>query len=74
VRERVEAAIREYIEPLVHADGGRIELIEATEGSVVLRLSGACAGCPGKPYTLEGVITPVLRRVLGVEIKVVAVP
>lgn len=74
MRERVEAAIREYIEPLVHADGGRIELVEATEASVVVRLSGACAGCPGKPYTLEGIITPVLRRVLGVEIKVVAVP
>lgn len=74
MRERAEAAIREYIEPLVHADGGRIELVEASERTIVVRLSGACAGCPGKPYTLEGIIAPVLRRVLGVEVKVVAAP
>ncbi len=74
MRERAEAAIREYIEPLVHADGGRIELVDATDASITVRLSGACAGCPGKPYTLEGIVTPVLRRVLGVDIKVIAVP
>lgn len=72
MRERIEAAIREYIEPLIRADGGSIELLEADERTVVVRLSGACSGCPGQPYTLEGVITPVLRRVLGTDVRVVA--
>ncbi len=72
MRERIEAAIREYIEPLIRADGGSIELLEADERTVVVRLSGVCSGCPGQPYTLEGVITPVLRRVLGTDVRVVA--
>lgn len=72
MRERAEAAVREYIEPLVRADGGTIEVIEADEKRVVIHLSGACSGCPGQPFSLEGVITPVLKRVLGEHIEVIA--
>lgn len=72
MRERAEAAVREYIEPLVQADGGRIEVIEADDRRVVIHLSGACSGCPGQPFSIEGVITPVLKRILGEHIEVVA--
>lgn len=71
MRERAEAAIREYIEPMVRADGGLIEVLEADEKRVVLHLSGACAGCPGQVFSLEGLIVPVLKRVLGEDIEVV---
>ena len=46
VHEKAAAAIEEYIRPLIEADGGHIELIEATETRVIVRLSGVCAGCP----------------------------
>jgi Fe-S cluster biogenesis protein NfuA len=72
MRERVEAAIREYIEPLVRADGGTIEVVEADEKRIVVHLSGACAGCPGQPFSLEGLIAPVLKRCFGEHIEVVA--
>jgi Fe-S cluster biogenesis protein NfuA len=72
MRERAEAAVREYIEPLVKVDGGTIEVIEADEERVVVRLGGAYAGCPSQPFTLEGVVVPVLKRVLGEHIEVVA--
>jgi len=57
MRERAEAAVREYIEPLV---------------KMVVHLAGAYAGCPSKPFTLEGVVVPVLKRVLGEHIEVIA--
>ena len=64
--------MREYIEPLVKIDGGTIEVLEADEKRVVVRLAGAYAGCPSQPFTLEGVIVPVLKRVLGEHIEVIA--
>lgn len=72
MRERAEAAVREYIEPLVRADGGTIEVVEADDNRVVVHLSGACAGCPGQPFSVEGVIAPVLKRILGEHIEVIA--
>jgi len=72
MRERAEAAVREYLEPLMSADGGHIEVVEADDKRVVVHLSGACAGCPGQPFSLEGVIVPVLKRVLGEHIEVVS--
>jgi Fe-S cluster biogenesis protein NfuA len=72
VRDKAAAAIEQYIRPLVEADGGRIELIDATEARVVVRLSGACSGCPGQPYTVSRIIEPALRRALGVDVHVEA--
>ena len=71
MRERAEAAVREYIEPLVRADGGQIEVVEADDKRVVIHLSGACAGCPGQVFSMQGLIVPVLKRVLGDDIEVV---
>jgi Fe-S cluster biogenesis protein NfuA len=72
MRERAEAAVRDYIEPLVKVDGGTVEVVEADEKRVVVHLGGAYAGCPSQPFTLEGVIVPVLKRVLGEHIEVTA--
>jgi Fe-S cluster biogenesis protein NfuA len=72
VRDQAAAAIEQYIRPLVEADGGRIELLEATEARIVIRLFGVCSGCPGQPFTVARVIEPALRRALGVNIEVEA--
>ncbi len=71
VRDRVEALIEDLVRPLVEADGGGIELVAVDDRTVTVRLSRACAGCPGAPYTRSGVIEPVLRRVLGEHVQVV---
>ena len=70
VYDRAKEIIDDLIRPLVEADGGQIELVEVEDSTVVIRLSGTCAGCPGQPYTLERVIEPALRRVLGDEVSV----
>jgi Fe-S cluster biogenesis protein NfuA len=70
VHEKAAALIDDLIRPLVEADGGRIELVEATSTRVIIRMSGTCAGCPGQPYTLARVIEPAVRRVLGAHVEV----
>ena len=74
MREDVERLVAEVIAPLVMADGGAVEVVELSEGAtltVTLRLGGACAGCPGLPYTRSRVIEPVLRRGLGKAVTVI---
>lgn len=68
VHEQAKALIDDYIRPLVEADGGKIDLLEATAGRVVIRLSGTCFGCPGQPYTIAGVIEPAFKKALGPDI------
>jgi Fe-S cluster biogenesis protein NfuA len=44
----------ELIRPMLQADGGDIELIEVCDdGTVKVKLTGACAGCPMAQMTLK---------------------
>lgn len=49
--EELEAAIN-YIRPAVQADGGDIELERIEGDRVVLKMAGACDGCPMATQTL----------------------
>jgi len=54
------AVLRE-LEPLIAADGGRIELLGVSEvGIVEVRLRGACASCGLRESTLNDALTPAL--------------
>jgi len=64
------ALIDEIIRPLVEADGGEVDLISANSGTIVIRLSGTCAGCPGRSYTTLGVIEPLFRTEFGESITI----
>jgi Fe-S cluster biogenesis protein NfuA len=53
LKAEVEKVIKE-IQPSLRADGGDIELVDVTEdGTVKVRLKGACAGCPFSTMTLQ---------------------
>jgi len=56
MKEKVEQALQQ-IRPALQADGGDIELLDVNEnGDVMVRLTGACAGCPMSQVTMtEGV-------------------
>jgi Fe-S cluster biogenesis protein NfuA len=42
------------IRPAVQSDGGDLELVEITpDGTVRIRLHGACVGCPSSSVTLQ---------------------
>jgi len=61
MREKVEAALGE-IRPMLQADGGDVELIDVTDGTVTLKLTGACSGCPMATMTLHQGIERVLKE------------
>jgi len=53
IKEKVEPVI-EKIRPMLQADGGDIELVDVEDdGTVKVRLVGACSGCAMSQYTLK---------------------
>lgn len=48
--------------PYVHSHGGDVEVLEATEGVVRLRMSGACSGCTASEVTITESIETALRE------------
>ena len=60
-RERVDQALGD-IRPLLQKDGGDIELVEAKDGVVKVRLKGACGNCPMAQMTLRRGVEVRLRQ------------
>jgi len=60
----VEKVIAENIRPFVESDGGGIDLVEIrADNTVVIKLSGACCGCPMSTMTLKAGVEEQLKRV-----------
>jgi Fe-S cluster biogenesis protein NfuA len=71
LESRVKSALEE-LRPLIQWDGGDLELVEITDAHVaVIRLLGACVGCPSSQATLKLGIEKSLRdkvpEITGVE-------
>jgi len=61
-KEKVERVLSQ-IRPALNADGGDVELVEITEGNeILIRLVGACHGCPMSQMTLKMGIEQALRE------------
>ncbi len=59
---RVEAVLA-LIRPMIQADGGDVELVDIEpDGTAVVRLLGACIGCPSSSITLQHGIERQLRE------------
>ena len=61
MKEQVEQAI-EKIRPMLAADGGNVELVAVENGTVKVRLQGACAGCPMSQMTLKNGIEKIIKE------------
>jgi len=72
MQDKVETVLAK-IRPVLQADGGDVELIEASEGVVKLKLTGACNGCPMASMTLRQGIERILKEQLPEVKEVVAV-
>jgi Fe-S cluster biogenesis protein NfuA len=72
MQEKVETILAQ-IRPVLQADGGDVELVEANEGVVKLKLTGACNGCPMASMTLRNGIERILKEQLPEVKEVVAV-
>ncbi len=52
-QKKVIKIINEKIKPFLQADGGDLEIIRFEDKDLIIKLKGACAGCPGAKYTLK---------------------
>ena len=58
----IETAI-EKVRPSLQADGGDIELVSVDEdGTVTVKLTGACHGCPMSQMTLKQGVETFLKK------------
>lgn len=67
--EKVQKAIAE-IRPNLQADGGDIELVGVEDGTVKVKLKGACAGCPMSTMTVKLGVESYLRKKIPQVVKV----
>jgi len=72
MREKVEEVLNK-IRPSLMSDGGDVELIDVNDGTVKVKLTGACAGCPMSTLTLKMGIEQVLKQEIPEVKEVVAV-
>ena len=56
------AEVLNKIRPLLMRDGGDVELVEVNDGTVKVKLTGACAGCPMSTMTLKMGIEKILKQ------------
>jgi Fe-S cluster biogenesis protein NfuA len=62
MKEKVEAVLNQ-LRPMLQADGGNIELVEVKDdGTVLVRLQGACHCCPSASVTLKQGVERLLRE------------
>ncbi len=59
--EKVKAAL-DQIRPALQADGGDVELVDVKDGTVRVKLIGACGGCPMATMTLKKGIERILKE------------
>ena len=61
MKERIETVL-DQIRPALQRDGGDVELVEIGEnGTVFIRLTGACQGCPMSRITVNEGIEKLLK-------------
>jgi Fe-S cluster biogenesis protein NfuA len=72
MRDKVEEILNK-IRPNLVRDGGNVELIEVNDGTVKVKLTGACAGCPMSTITLKMGIEQILKQEIPEVKEVVAV-
>ena len=61
MQEKVEEVL-ERIRPALVRDGGNVELVGVDDGTVKVKLVGACAGCPMSTMTLKMGIEKILKE------------
>ena len=61
VEQKVQEALAE-IKPQIQADGGDIDLVSVENGTVKVRLRGACVGCPMSALTLKQGVERIIKQ------------
>jgi Fe-S cluster biogenesis protein NfuA len=72
MQDKVKAVL-DKVRPALQRDGGDVQLVEVNDGTVKLKLTGACAGCPMSTMTLKNGIERILKQEVPEVKQVVAV-
>jgi len=72
MRDDVEGVL-DKIRPSLIQDGGNVELVDVDNGTVRVKLTGACDGCPMAAMTLKMGIEQLLKQEIPEVKEVVAV-
>ncbi len=72
VEKRVQETLNQ-IRPQIQMDGGDIEFVSYSKGTVKVRLMGHCAGCPMSAMTLKQGVERLLKEKVPEVVKVEAV-
>ena len=72
MQEKVEEVLNK-IRPALVRDGGNVELVEVNDGTVKVKLTGACSGCAMATMTLKMGIERILKQEIPEIKEVVAV-
>lgn len=67
----ITEVIDSKIAPMLRMDGGDIELIDVDGKNVIVKLRGACAGCPGAKATLQNLVQETLRKEVSPDINII---
>lgn len=62
-KSAIEKVIDEKIRPRLAMDGGGIDLVDVkADNTVVVKLTGACGGCPFSQMTLKAGVEAALKQ------------
>ncbi len=66
--QKVQEVIERFIAPVIHNDGGKLDLLgfDETTGKVTVRFAGSCTNCPASMLTVETLVKPPLLSIPGV--------
>ena len=64
IYQLVSDVFREQINPMVAKHGGKVELLDVQDATVVVRMKGGCQGCGMATVTLRQGIEASLKRML----------
>jgi Fe-S cluster biogenesis protein NfuA len=60
--ERLQALVDQLSAYIEQFHGGKVELVQYDGKTVVVRLGGACLGCPLSPNTLHGWVEGTIKQ------------
>lgn len=61
--DEINNAINTKIKPLLAEHNGDIELVKVNDGIAYVKLLGTCSGCPSARYTMEDLVSSVLKEI-----------
>ncbi len=64
VKEKIIEIIDQHIKPWIEQDGGGIEFLSYENGSVIVRLYGACSSCSSATVTLKAGVEQILKSMI----------